>query len=70
MAEYWIPRGMKKGALHRQLGIPQDEKIPLKTLDTIVRTSPGKSVMGPHGWVKVTPLMKKRANMARNLKRL
>lgn len=28
----WIPKDIKKGALHRSLGIPQDEKIPTKLL--------------------------------------
>ncbi len=28
----WIPKNLKKGALHRELGIPEDEKIPKKLL--------------------------------------
>lgn len=30
--KYWIPKDLKKGALHRALGIPEDQKIPLKKL--------------------------------------
>lgn len=30
----WIQKAVKKpGALHKQLGIPEDKKIPAKTLD-------------------------------------
>jgi len=33
MAEKWIQKAnIKKGALHRQLGVPQGEKIPAKKL--------------------------------------
>jgi len=34
MAGQWIQKiGMKKGALHKELGVPADKKIPKKTLD-------------------------------------
>lgn len=33
MAEKWIQKmHMKKGALHKQLGVPEGEKIPAKKL--------------------------------------
>ena len=28
----WIPKDLKKGALHRELNIPEDEKIPRELL--------------------------------------
>jgi hypothetical protein len=32
MAKKWIPKDLKKGALHRALGIPEGQKIPLSDL--------------------------------------
>ena len=33
MAEKWISKAIKSpGALHKQLGVPMDKKIPAKTL--------------------------------------
>jgi hypothetical protein len=33
MAEKWIQKAhIKKGALHKELGVPADEKIPVKKL--------------------------------------
>lgn len=33
MAEKWIQKmGMKKGKLHRELGVPEGEKIPAKKM--------------------------------------
>ena len=63
--EKWIQKGTSKhtkGALHRQLGIPQDKKIPKETLRHIVKTEIGKKTHGR----TVTPLLKKRANFALN----
>ena len=28
----WIPKDIKKNALHKQLGIPEDKKLPMETL--------------------------------------
>jgi hypothetical protein len=51
----WIQDiGMKKGALHREMGIPQGEKIPAKKLAKASHSS--------------NPLLRKRANLARTLK--
>jgi len=33
MAKNWIPKNLKKGALHRQLGVPEDEKIPVSMME-------------------------------------
>jgi hypothetical protein len=32
-AEHWIPKSLKKGALHRELGVPMGKKIPKKKLN-------------------------------------
>jgi hypothetical protein len=51
-----VPFGnLKKGALHKSLGIGADKKIPVKTLD--------KAADSP------SPLMRKRANFALNARK-
>ena len=67
LRKYWIReafKGHKRGALHRQLGIPQDRPIGKKILRKIKNTPlhQGKKVRGH----LVTPLMKKRAVAALN----
>jgi len=38
MAEKWIQKAdIKKGALHRQLGIPEDKKIPVSLLQRLAK---------------------------------
>jgi hypothetical protein len=54
-----------KGALHKQLGIPASKTIPTKTLNDIIKTEVGKK---SHG-VTVTPLLKKRSQFARNVRK-
>jgi hypothetical protein len=42
MAEKWIQKAVKKpGALHKQLGVPSDKKIPSKMLNKAAK-APGK----------------------------
>jgi hypothetical protein len=63
--EKWIQKAFPektRGALHRQLGIPQSKTIPKKTLRDIKSTEIGKH---SHGHT-VTPLLKKRVNAAIN----
>jgi len=55
---------VKKGALHKQLGLGVDEHISTALLDRIERQKVGTHV----GDVTVTPLLKKRANFARNVR--
>jgi hypothetical protein len=67
MSKYWIQeskKGMKKGALHKQLGISEDKKISPKLLEKIVETPIGKKVKGK----TVTRLLKQRANWALNVR--
>lgn len=62
---YWMAEAFKpehKGALHRELGIPEDQKIGKTHLREIVNTPDGQKW---HGHT-VTPLMKKRAQAALN----
>jgi hypothetical protein len=57
MAKKWIQAmGMKKGALHKELGISTDKPIPAKTLE---KASHSKN-----------PKLAKRANLAKTLKGL
>ncbi len=71
----WIQKAhLKKGGLSRQLGIPEKDNIPMTFLNKIVKAEKGSKVHNPTKMgkrvVTVTPLLKKRANMARNLKRI
>lgn len=57
MAEKWIQKmHMKKGALHKSLGVPQGEKIPEKKLEKAEHSN--------------NPLTRKRANLAATLSKL
>ena len=57
MAEKWIQKiGMKKGALHKSLGVPEGEKIPQKKL---TKASHSKN-----------PTLRRRAVLAETLKKL
>lgn len=56
---------IKKGALHRQLHIPQDERIPTGTLRDIVQSPVG----GHIDHTPVTAKLKKRANFALNARK-
>lgn len=61
---------MKKGALHKQLGYDEDEKIPAGILKKIVDGEVGSKVKIKGEEHTITALMKKRANMAQTLKGL
>lgn len=74
---FWIPRGkegIKKGALSKQLGIPEKQNIPMGLLEDIKRAEVGAVIQNRHGIgkreIKITALIKKRANMAMTLKRI
>jgi len=70
----WIQKALKKkGALHKQLGIPANAKIP-KTLLAKIKSAPiGKTVKNPtkvgKRKFKVTGLLKKRAVLAYTLRK-
>ena len=59
---------MKKGALHKQLGYDEDEKIPAGVLKKIVDSEVGSKVKIKGEEHTITALMKKRANLAKTLK--
>jgi hypothetical protein len=71
----WIQKiRLKKGVLHNQLGIPKEEKIPMKLLNKIVAAKAGQTITNPTGKgrkrIKVTRVLEKRAILARNLKNI
>ncbi len=75
---YWIDQVRRRskvgsGVTHRMLGIPKTHKIPFTLLEEIRKTPIGGWVKNPtqvgKTRIKVTPLLKKRAVLALNLKR-
>ena len=71
----WIQKiHLKKGVLHRQLGIPKDEKIPMILLNKIISAEAGETIVNPTGKgkkrIKVTRQIERRAILARNLKNI
>jgi hypothetical protein len=71
MVKKWIQKtGIKKGALSKQIGVPIEKNIPMKVLNKITSTEVGRTVTVPKGKVKVTLLLKRRAVMAKNLKKI
>jgi hypothetical protein len=72
MTKKWIQKAFKghhKGALHRQLGIPLHEKIPMYILEHIIKSPLGHTDTINGHPVAVTPLLKKRANFLLNIDR-
>jgi len=67
-------KGAKKGALRRQLQIPEGKRIPLTLLDAIISADVGDVIVNPTKTGKrrihVTRLLERRAILARNLLRL
>lgn len=71
----WIQKiHLKKGALHKELGISEDEKIPISLLNKIISVKPGDTITNPTSVgrkkIKVTKRLEKRANLAKNLKKI
>jgi hypothetical protein len=63
---------IKKGALSRQLGVPEPKNIPIGFLRAIVATPIGETAKNPaklgKSQVTVTKLLKRRAVLALNMK--
>lgn len=67
----WIAGAIKKkGALRKQLGIKDDEKIPKSILQKIVNTEIGKTVSFRGKSIKVTTQLKRRALLALKLMKM
>jgi len=74
MAKKFIKKAaLKKGALSRQLGIPENENIPITLLEKIKKAEIGTVVKNPtklgKELIKVTKKLKKRAVLALTMKR-
>jgi IS4 transposase len=69
----WIPHNLKKGALSRQLGVPEKENLPVTYLRKIHNAPTGAVVKNPtyHGvpQIRATPLVKRRVNFALNVRK-
>jgi len=66
----WIPKDIKKGALKRQLGYKEDQTIPTSILDKIIRAKIGSTITVKGKKIKVTTLLKRRANLARTFRKM
>lgn len=67
MVKYWIKEALekhKKGALHRELGVPASKRLPEGELKAIEHARIGTHVEGH----KVTHLLKERATLAETLR--
>lgn len=74
MAKKWIKKvQLKKGALSRQLGIPEKDNIPFTLLEKIKKAKIGDRIQNPtksgKREIKVTRKLKKRAVLALTMKR-
>lgn len=75
MNKYFIQSAhLKKGALSRQLGIEEKDKIPMTLLNKIIQAKAGETITNPtrigKKRIKVTKLIERRSIMARNLKNI
>lgn len=61
---------MKKGALSRQLGIPEQDIIPKRLLKDIIRAKTGKIIYYKGKRIPVTRLLTRRSSLALNLKNM
>lgn len=65
---------IKKGALSRQLKIPEKQNIPMTLLNKIIKAKAGDTIINPTKSglrkIKVTRLLERRSILARNLKRM
>jgi hypothetical protein len=69
--DYWVKNiSMKKGTLHRLLGIPKSRKLPASLLEKIMSARVNSKITYNGRKISVTPLLKKRVNLALNLKKM
>ena len=73
MKSKWIKNALKqhkKGALHKQLEIPQEQTIPVSLLIRIKNAKLNSYITGTTKPIKITRLLKRRAILALNLKKM
>jgi hypothetical protein len=67
----WIQKAIKEpGALRGQLGIKEGQTIPARVLERIQSAETGETVSADGKRVRVTTKLKRRAALAKTLKRL
>lgn len=71
----WIQKiKLKKGGLHKLLGINAEEKIPRSLIGRIMKAEVGDVIRNPsmkgRRKIKVTRILKKKVNLARNLSKI
>ncbi len=71
MATYWVKKiGFKKGTLHGQLGIAKGRKLPKSLLKKVMKAKVGGKIFYNGKKILVTSLLKKRVNLALNLRKM
>jgi len=75
MVKRWIQKAIHKpGRLHSDLGVLEDEKIPMSLLNAIIRAKAGQTIKNPtfkgRKRIKVTRKLEQRAILAKNLKNI
>jgi len=71
MTNFFIQKAhIKKGALHRELGIKQGHHIPLGKLQRIHDAKEGSHITSGGKKIKVTKLLKRRVQFAINIRRI
>ena len=69
--DYWVKKiSFKKGTLHHQLGVSSEKTLPVSLLNKIMSIDVGKKVVYNKKHILVTGLLKKRVNLALNLKKM
>lgn len=66
-----VVKPREKGLFHKQLGVPQKERIPKALVNKIVSAKVGSKIKNPtktgKRTIRVTTLCKQRANFAKNV---
>jgi len=71
MAKKWIQKAIKKpGSLSKMLGVPEEKKIPVSVLNKIRSAETGDTITFRGKKIKVTTLLKRRAALAKTLKKM
>jgi len=62
---------MKKNALRNQLKVPEGRDIPMSLINKILKAEIGDELSNPFGGkLKITTLLKRRANLGKTLKKM
>ena len=75
MVKRWIQQAIHQpGKLHKDLGIQQNQKIPMSLLNKIIKAKAGQTITNPTNIgkkkIKVTRKIEQRSILAKNLKNI